>query len=302
MCSGLLSFGEITDSDHNDSSRDLRPVSRISNSSGGPDVEISGSALKVMAMLVMLIDHIAVGILLYLYSKRRLDLVPFVDDSNIEDVYISLRAIGRTAFPIFAFLLVEGFVHTSSRLRYLISLLTFSLISEPFFDLALNSRYDGTRSGFWDYYFDHKEAFDTDSNIYFTLALGLIIIWCTEFISDRLPDIRQAFALSLIPLAVLSTVAYLIHSDYSFFGTIFIYILYMLRHDRIVQATASYIFLAIAMFEGLELWSFPAFFLMTFYKGKRGFISRRLKYLFYFFYPMHLFLIIAARCALATLI
>lgn len=66
-----------------------------------PAFGLSGSTLKVIAMISMVIDHIA----LYL-----------MDDSTV--LYETMRCIGRIAFPVFAFLIAEGFIHTRSRYRY----------------------------------------------------------------------------------------------------------------------------------------------------------------------------------------
>ena len=48
-----------------------------------------------------------------------------------------LRYAGRLAFPIFAFLLTEGFIHTRDRVRYIIRMGALALISEPFFYMAI---------------------------------------------------------------------------------------------------------------------------------------------------------------------
>ena len=76
-----------------------------------PEFGLSGSALKVIAMISMVIDHVA----LYL-----------MDDSTV--LYETMRCIGRIAFPVFAFLIAVGFIHTRSRYRYFFTLLGFAVI------------------------------------------------------------------------------------------------------------------------------------------------------------------------------
>ena len=71
-----------------------------------PAFGLSGSALKVIAMISMVIDHIA----LYLMEHGTV-------------LYETMRCIGRIAFPVFAFLIAEGFIHTRSRYRYFFTLL-----------------------------------------------------------------------------------------------------------------------------------------------------------------------------------
>ena len=79
--------------------------------------ELSGSWLKMIAMLSMTIDHMA-----YYYGIEN----PYL--------YELMRTIGRIAFPTFAFLLAEGFVHTKNRQKYMLSLFIFALLSEiPWF-------------------------------------------------------------------------------------------------------------------------------------------------------------------------
>ena len=105
-----------------------------------PVFGLSGSALKVIAMISMVIDHIA----LYLMEHGTL-------------LYETMRCIGRIAFPVFAFLIAEGFIHTRSRYRYFFTLLGFAVISEiPWY--LLNGA-DGIH------------------NVMFTLALGGHLAW-----------------------------------------------------------------------------------------------------------------------------
>ena len=70
-----------------------------------PKFGLSGSALKVIAMISMVIDHIA----LYLMEHGTV-------------LYETMRLVGRIAFPVFAFLIAEGFIHTRSRYRYFFTL------------------------------------------------------------------------------------------------------------------------------------------------------------------------------------
>ena len=89
---------------------------------------LNGNTLKVIACIIMLIDHFGAAIILPLNNDG---LLPFdIPFSQVKIVYDIIRAVGRTAFPLFCFLLVEGFVHTKSRLRYGLSLLIFGIISE----------------------------------------------------------------------------------------------------------------------------------------------------------------------------
>ena len=111
---------------------------------------ISGYWLKVIAVVSMLIDHTSAVIL---------EQIP-----GLENPAFLMRIIGRAAFPIYCFLLVEGFYHTRSRAKYAGRLFLFALISEVPFDLAFSRR-------MWDF---------SSSNVFFTLLFGLLVIWGVE--------------------------------------------------------------------------------------------------------------------------
>ena len=120
-----------------------------------PRRTFSGTALKTIACITMLVDHIGAscieaGILtpgldagtlsqdtLSAYPLYRLDMV--------------LRFTGRLAFPLFCFLLVEGFVHTHNVKGYLGRLVLFGLLSEVPFDLAFfrTPFYPGSQNVYW---------------------------------------------------------------------------------------------------------------------------------------------------------
>ena len=76
---------------------------------------LSGSWLKVIAMITMTIDHMAV-FLPYFHERPTL--------------YLAMRTIGRVALIIFAFLLAEGFVHTRNKKKYGYNLAIFAIISQ----------------------------------------------------------------------------------------------------------------------------------------------------------------------------
>lgn len=71
--------------------------------------------MKILAVVSMLVDHIAI----FLFPR-------FIDGS----VYMVMRAIGRFAFPVFAFLIVNGYERTRDVRRYLTRLLAFAVISQ----------------------------------------------------------------------------------------------------------------------------------------------------------------------------
>ena len=117
---------------------------------GGPAL-IDGTFLKITAMASMLTDHIGAAFF---------------------PQYTILRIIGRLAFPIYAFLIAEGCVYSSSRMRYLGRLFALALLSELPFDLALFP--DGGR-------LSHQ-------NVCFTLFIGLAMVTAVRFREDKEHD------------------------------------------------------------------------------------------------------------------
>ena len=110
-------------------------------------------------MITMLIDHIGACVFergLLLVDEIRNDAALFEMLRNTDRI---LRLIGRVSFPIFCFLLVEGFFHTHNLKKYILNLGIFALISEPVYDLACA----GTLFSLG------------QQNVLFTLLLGLII-------------------------------------------------------------------------------------------------------------------------------
>ena len=101
------------------------------------------STLKFLAYISMFIDHIAVILIHPIYvSSRMIGNVDMMGDllppkaAGLQIAYNVGRLIGRFAFPSFAYMLVEGFLHSHDLLKYHLRLLCFALISEIPFDLA----------------------------------------------------------------------------------------------------------------------------------------------------------------------
>ena len=123
------------------------------NTLSRPGFSLSGTALKRIACLSMLLDHIGASLLENGLFKQG---AFWPGDVQLDGV---LRLAGRLAFPIYCFLLVEGFLHTHDFKKYALRMLGFALISEWPFDWAF----------FSGVYWGHQ-------NVYFTLLLGLLAI------------------------------------------------------------------------------------------------------------------------------
>ena len=203
--------------------------------------------LKLIAITTMLIDHIG---------------------AVIFPEIIVFRIIGRLAFPLFAFLLTEGYRHTSNLKSYLIRLGVFALISQY---------------PFWEAF-----GYDAGLNIFFTLTLGLIAIYLFEKYQ------------TILPILAFGLVADLAHMDYGMFGILLIFLLYHYRSEF-----SKLIFLLFGLYGlffipgGLQAgkdaihyyMQFFALFSLIFIKLYNGREGAKLKYFFYLFYPGHILIL-----------
>ena len=226
----------------------------LTNTPGGWRI-LSGSALKVLAIVAMTVDHIA-----HFYLKSMpwwIDPLFSIGSKSISP-YLLMRFFGRLAFPLFAFLLVEGFIHTRNRFKYGRNLLIFAILSEIPWNLV--------HTGVW-----HCPS----QNVFFTLFLGYLGLCAIE----RFKDNDKYMLGSLLGLLVVSI---FLRADYGCRGYGFILLLYVLRNKKILQAIIGSCTLGSTWIAGL------AFIPINLYNGKRGFVKGAFaKYFFYVFYPAH---------------
>ena len=215
---------------------------------------LSGSMLKVIAVISMFIDHVGCHLV------DRVIVLLQIGNYNLT-LYRLMRDLGRFAFPIFCFLLIEGCLHTRNKLRYGASLAVLAVISEIPYDLEHN----GT-------------LFYPEQNVFFTLLLGYLGLCAIE-------RFREKPVFALLILTGLMIVSYYLEADYKIQGFGFIILLYALREQKIMR-----IFTALLL--NNYRFTMLAFLPVSLYNGKRGFIRGAfLKYLFYFIYPIHILII-----------
>lgn len=254
---------------------------------GGISVEhkwtfLDSDTLKIIAIVTMLIDHTGASLL---------ETILYSGNTGIPDYWYEVdtvfRCIGRTAFPIFAFLLAEGFFHTHSRKKYLERLLFFAVLSEIPFNLAFHGFlfYPGSQNVFW------------------TFCIGFLVIWGLERLyavyaagSDILKKNKERrgrrmnrglkFVFPALGLVLAGAVmASVMQADYGLYGFLLILLFYLGRRGnapRIVVCICGYL---------LFLWEpycLFGFLLILFYNGKRKQRGKGFQYFFYLFYPVHL--------------
>ena len=227
----------------------------------------SGTALKTIACITMLVDHIGASCIEAGILTPGLDVGTLSQDTlSAYPLYrldMVLRFTGRLAFPLFCFLLVEGFIHTHDVKRYVQRLVLFGLVSEVPFDLA----------------FFRTPFAPQHQNVYWTLALGVLAMaGLKRFEKENgLPGWQ-----GLVWAGACALTAFLAGTDYHAIGVLIICTLYLTRADRKRQCLAGAVLFA------FELTAPLAFVLVWFYNGQRGACSPLLKKAFYWFYPVHL--------------
>lgn len=213
----------------------------------------SGSVLKIIAIVSMVIDHCAYFLM-----------------ENDTLLYDAMRCVGRIAFPVFAFLVAEGFDYTHNRKRYFSQLLAFAVISEvPWY--LLNGA-DGTH------------------NVMFTLALDVVAL----AILEKLKENGILCGVAILSIAYLATWSGV---DYEWRGILMIIVFNLLRNQndnlpvlygRMIQILCTF---PLMMHYG-SIGAMLACIVIFLYDGTRGFIKGNVaKYGFYAFYPLHLLLI-----------
>ncbi len=216
--------------------------------------------LKRIALISMTLDHIGV-ILIEPLIGSGLSFTSFEKTYYLWTIiYWFFRLIGRLAFPLFAFALVEGFTHTRNRYHYLSRLVVFAVLSQPFFAMALDGSYISL---------NHL-------NIFFTLALGIITMLLFERTKDQPLFLRLGLVVAFAFLAEISNM------DWGWLGIALIFGIYYFRQQPIYQ------FLVVVVLGSFQLTAPIAALLIQRYNGERGKVN---KYFHYFYYPLHLFIL-----------
>ena len=235
--------------------------------------EINSNGLKILAMFLMLIDHIGAVI----FTENQI-----------------LRSIGRLSFPIFAFLIVEGFFHTKDLSKYIKRLFIFGIIAEIPYDLAFYN------TAFYPY----------GQNIMFTLLLGLLCIHEFEKTRDN-TDIKLELltTLKIVSYCVLSIIGFV---DYGISGVFTIIVFYVFRTGKfykigqLIALTILHAIYTSSAVININILSLPISFhiqalailalpLIWLYNGKKGTKNKVLQYIFYAFYPVHLIVLCLIR-------
>jgi len=235
---------------------------------------LNGITLKWIALLSMVIDHFNGVVLRGLLSPYLKDgALVFSEDLPKWIFYYPMineicNALGRIAFPLFCFLISEGFIHTKNRRRYGFLILLFALITEIPFNIA-----------------HYREFFNFAlQNVMFTLCVGVFTLIAfsdgiKKFGENKPYSTLFSIAVILVGMAV-STV---LRSEYAFLGIASIMVFYILKD------AGDFRVFGILPLVAVLPWAILSAPFILLYNGKRGHGN---KYFFYIFYPAH-FLVLA---------
>ena len=235
---------------------------------------MSALVLKIIACVAMLIDHIG-----FQYG------------------IMAFRAIGRIAFPIFVYLLCNGYKHTSNRRRYALRLAVFAILSQIPFSL-----------------FCYGVYFQNHGNVMFTLLMAFLCIWSADELWNN-PKLRWIF---LLPTVIVFFAYHLgwMSSDYGAKGILLALVFYFFDgrsfSKRVLTAigmliavyykfilalagglaqyafTMNFVMPQLSQWERYQAFSLLALIFIFGYNGKKGKYSGKiLQYGFYAFYPLH---------------
>lgn len=231
---------------------------------------MSALTLKIIACIAMLLDHIG-------YALK---------------ITYPYRIIGRIAFPIYAFLLTEGYVHTKNFKKYLTRLFIFALVSEIPFNL-----------------FTRNKLFDigSSSNIFFTLSLSLVLLYLLDEAKKKYEDKSRQILLSAILVSLFCFLAELFRADYGFYGILtvlcFRYLKQFKRKNIVMITGHAIVIFTYILASQLKSWAFVQLYALfalipiLLYNGKKGFtstnpaISKVMQYAFFAYYPLHMLII-----------
>ncbi len=251
---------------------------------------VSLFTLKLIAMAAMAADHI--GAL-------------FFPDQ------LAWRCLGRLAFPIYCFLIVNGFFHTHSRSVYLARLVGFAVVSQIPYTLMLLEEH-GVPLAMLPRRYD---LLLHTLNSLFVLSLGLLTLLLLDKLREKLGS--GGHLLGLLCAAGLTALSYWLHCEYAFLGVpliIAFYEAHLFRQSSRCPCPAAGVLAqlslgtaALALYVVLRcllqgiLWKpallygvcqFAALLLILLYNGTRGHQNKAVQYCFYLFYPAHILLLV----------
>lgn len=232
--------------------------------------EITSFSLHIMAMIFMLCDHLW---------------------GTIVQGNDWLTCIGRLTFPIYAFMIVEGYFHTKNLKKYVGRLLIFAILSEIPFNLAMGSGL---------FYPIHQ-------NVLWSFLISIGLIHWNEKVKEK--KLWKRILVGFASILIGSIVGIITFVDYYHAGILMVLVFYFFRHKKWWCYLGQFIcmwYINCDMLGGLQYemnvlgqtyfisrqgFALLALIPIWFYKGKQGYHSKTLQFIYYAFYPVHLLIL-----------
>lgn len=210
--------------------------------------------LKLIAIVTMIIDHVG---------------LVFFPESTF------MRVLGRIAFPIFAYHIAKGFIHTSSKLNYISRLLIFAGISQIPYMFLLQTY---------------------DFNILFTLFLSVVLISCIHY--------KKWYWTILIGLVVIIPQYTPLPSfEYTWYGLVMPLLFYLFADSKrkliIYQSILTLLFVILESEAAIQMFAILGVLLCLYFPINKFKIYLN-KYFFYWFYPVHLTILLSLHILLGS--
>ena len=223
---------------------------------------LSSAALRYLAIFLMLLDHTWTAL--------------------VKPAAFWMTCVGRLTFPIFAFLIAEGFYHTSDRKKYALRLFVGGLISEIPYNLFTMANFTNPK----------------EQNIMFTLLFGLLALWACHWAQEK--GDAKSYLIACAAFAALYALSEQLRVDYRGLGMTAVVMFGLLRnmkYEKLLQVLCFGILfstipgrtLAVGTFEfPIQMFAVLALIPIWLYNGKPGMKNKFLQYGAYLFYPAHL--------------
>lgn len=233
--------------------------------------EIDKQLLKIIAVIFMLCDHIAVIILVLFVSQSKSILI----------TYNLLREIGRMSFPIFLFCIFDGMIYTKNINKYILKVTIIGLLSIIPFNLA----------------FHNIIFFQKQNNILITFS---ILIICFSFYVKYGLNYKKlyiSYTLLFFSFFLSCCITKVLHCEYGLNACICVLILLFFKNNNRIGIIIYIIYLSI--FNNIFCIVTLPFLLM--YNGKKT-LNNKLDKFFYIFYPLHLLLLYIVKITILNYI
>lgn len=234
---------------------------------------ISADGLKIFATVVLLIQTIGMTIVekgvihVDQYTQEGFSQA-LADDSHLmvlAGISSVMQIIGGLAVPIFAFLLVEGFMKTSNYGKYLLSIGVFALLSEIPYDLASSLKFVDWNS----------------QNALVTMFVSLLMLYFIRMLDGRKGILYSVARLIIVFCGVMWVTIF--RAQYGLCIVLLVAILYIFRSRGVLKTILG------AIVSALYVTGPLSFYAIWCYNEKRG--DKFPKYAYYIFYPLHLLIL-----------